>query len=415
MPPSDPDCLVIGAGPAGLAAAHALVKAGIGSILVVDRDETPGGLPQYCRHLGFGWGYTHRLETGPAFARRLLGAIQHPSLRLLSRTTATAIRPGPAVDLLGPECGVITLHPRAVIVATGIRERPRPARLVPGRRPERGVLTTGQLQQMVTRGVAVPGRRLAVVGSEHVAFSVLLTARHAGQRVVAMVEPDERVASYAALAAIVRHVARIPIHVGTRVVNILGDRQVEGIEIDGPAGPARIPCDSVVFSGDFIPDAVLAQASGIAIDPRTRGPVVDQHGRTDMPGVFAAGNVLRAVESSGFSAIEGARVGSGVAAYLGGSATAWCVASRPVEAAPDFDYVVPQRWTPDDGRLPPIPFSLRVRTNGAPIPIAVKIGDRVVWSDAPRHRRPHRRIGIPQEPIASAVGDASRIEVCTDL
>src|SRR5690606_12202307 len=152
---------------------------------------------------------------------------------------------------------------------------------------------------------------------------------------------------------------------------------------EGPSGPARIACDGVVFSGDFIPDAVLAQASGIEIDPRTHGPVVDQHGRTGMPGVFAAGNVLRAVESSGFSATEGARVGASVAAFLRSGAS-WCAASRPIEVAPDFDYVVPQYWTPDDATLAAIPFSLRVRKNGAPIPIQVKIGEQVVWRDAPR-------------------------------
>jgi thioredoxin reductase len=378
--------------------------------VIVDRDEAPGGLPQYCGHLGFGWGYTHRLETGPAFTRRLLGAIQHPSLRLLARTTATAIRPGPAVDLLGPECGVITLHPRTVIVATGIRERPRAARLVPGRRPERGVLTTGQLQQMVARGVPLPGRRMVVVGTEHVAFSVLLTARHAGHRVVAMVEPAERASTYPVLAALARHVARIPIHLRSRVVNILGDQQVEGVEVEGPSGRHRIVCDSLIFSGDFIPDAVLAQASGIAIDPRTRGPIVDQHGRTDMAGVFAAGNVLRAVESSGFSAIEGARVGASVAAHLR-QATTWCARSCPIDASPAFSYVVPQRWTPDDSALAAIPFSLRVPSNGAPIPIIVRVGAQVVWQDAPRRRRPHRRIHIPQAVIAGHVTEAASIEV----
>jgi thioredoxin reductase len=410
MPPSDPDALVIGAGPAGLAAAYALLKNGACSIVVVDRDEAPGGLPQYCGHPGFGWGYTHRLETGPAFTRRLLGAIQHPAVRLLARTTATAIRPGPSVDLVGPECGVITLRPRTVIVATGIRERPRAARLVPGRRPERGVLTTGQLQQMVARGVPLPGRRMVVVGTEHVAFSILLTARHAGHRVIAMVDPAERASTYPALAALARHVARIPIHLASRVVNILGGRQVEGVEIQGPAGLHRIGCDSLVFSGDFIPDAVLAQASGIAIDPRTHGPMIDQHGRTTMAGVFAAGNVLRAVESSGFSAIEGARVGAGAAAHLR-APREWPDRSCPIEAAPEFAYVVPQRWTPGAGGPAAIPFSLRVQSNGAPIAIAVRVGDEVVWRDAPRSRRPHRRIQIPQTAITDRIAEAPSIEV----
>ncbi len=162
MPLTDVDCIVIGAGPAGLAAVRALLDGEVGNILVVDRDEAPGGLPQYCRHPGFGWGYTHRLETGPAFVRRMAAVLADPRVTFLPSTTATAICGGPAVDLLGPICGMATVRARAVLVATGIRERPRGAQLVPGQRPERGVLTTGQLQQMVARGVPLPGRRMVV-------------------------------------------------------------------------------------------------------------------------------------------------------------------------------------------------------------------------------------------------------------
>jgi hypothetical protein len=129
-----------------------------------------------------------------------------------------------------------------------------------------------------------------------------------------------------------------------------------------------------------------------------------------MVGVFAAGNVLRAVESSGFSAIEGVRVGASVAAYLR-QATTWCARSCPIDAAPAFSYVVPQRWTPDDSALAAIPFSLRVQSNGAPIPIIVRIGEQVVWQDAPRRRRPHRRVHIPQTAIAGHVAEAPSIEV----
>ena len=405
------DCLVIGAGPAGLAAARGLVDAGVRSVLIVDRDEAPGGLPQYCRHLGFGWGYTHRLETGPTFARRMIAALDQARVRILPRSSALAIRPGPIVDLVGPECGVVSVSARAVIVATGIRERPRGARLIPGRRPERGVLTTGQLQQMVTRGVKLPGRRMVVVGTEHVAYSVLLTARHAGHKVVAMIELGDRPSSYAVLAAVTRHVARIPIHLSARIVDILGDRQVEAVEIDGPAGRRAIACDSVVFSGDFVPDAALARASGIAIDPRTHGPQIDQFGRTSMHGVFAAGNVLRAVETSGFAAIEGARVGAAAAVFLR-DPTQWRVQPRTIRVSPEFAYLVPQCWSAGSDTLTPVPFSLRVNKDLGASRVAMKIGDTVVWQGIAKTLRRHRRIRLSPAVLSTHATADAPLTVC---
>ncbi|MBM3524904.1 MAG: FAD-dependent oxidoreductase, partial [Alphaproteobacteria bacterium] len=145
--------VIVGAGPAGLAAAHALVERGVRDIVVIDRDDAPGGLPRFCHHPGFGWEYTHRLETGPRFVNRLLGAVDASAVRVVPRTTALAIHPGLEVEIVGVELGHARLRTRAVVLATGIRERPRSARLAPGRRPERGVMTTGQLQQLVARGV----------------------------------------------------------------------------------------------------------------------------------------------------------------------------------------------------------------------------------------------------------------------
>jgi len=410
--PPNPAVLVIGAGPAGLAAAHALAERDVHPVLVVDRDDQAGGLPRYCHHLGFGWEYSRRLESGPAFARRLLGALDPARVRVLTQTTALAIHAGPAVDLVGPSCGAITLRPQAIVVATGLRERPRAARLVPGRRPERGVLTTGQLQQMVMRGVPIDGRRAVVVGTEHVAFSVLLTARRVGLSVIAMVEPQDRVMSYAPVATLVRWFVGVATQTNTEVAGIHGDQRVEAIELNGPRGRETIPCDTVIFTGDFVPDAPMLRSSGMVLDPRTGGPEIDQLGRSSMPGVFAAGNVLRAVETSGFAAIEGARVGAAAARFVNHGKD-WRGNQRRFGLAAELSYVVPQLWSPTPPGDDALPASLRARVDIDHGRIALRQGATVLWQGRNGRMRRHRRIrlaldrmrqvGASAEPIAIEV------------
>jgi NADPH-dependent 2,4-dienoyl-CoA reductase/sulfur reductase-like enzyme len=388
--------VIVGAGPAGLAAAHALAVRGVRDVLVVERDDAPGGLPRYCHHPGFGREYTHRLESGPRFARRLIACLEGAAVRIAARSSVIAIAAGPELEIVSAELGHERLRPVATILATGIRERPRSARLIPGKRPERGILTTGQLQQMVARGVDVGGRRAVVVGTEHVAFSVLLTARRAGMRVVAMIGAEERVMSLPAAGAIARLLGT-SIHLASAIEDIEGGARVEAIVIRGPSGSTRIACDTILLAGDFVPDSPLARAGGIAIDPRTQGPEIDQFGRTSMPGVFAAGNLLRAVESSGFAAIEGARVGANVAAHLDG-ALPWPRRGPAIAAGAGLAYVVPQRWALDDGSGATgqaLPTSLRAAVDMRGAALRLSQDGTTIWSGQTRSIRRLRRIALP--------------------
>jgi len=398
--PQDAEIVVVGAGPAGLAAAKALADRGARRVLVIDRDDEPGGLPRFCHHPGFGWEFTHRLETGPAFAHRLLGTLDPASVSVLARTSALAIRPGPEVEIVSPQNGHMRLRPRAVVLATGIRERPRSARLVPGRRPERGILTTGQLQQMVARDVPTGGRRAIVVGTEHVAFSILLTARHAGLKVVAMVGAEDRVMSYAG-AALAARMMGVPIHLSSTVEDIRGGDRVEAVILDGPSGRRTIACDTVIFSGDFIPDASLLPESGVAFASSTSGPSVDQYGRTSAAGIFAAGNLLRAVETSGRAAIEGARVGANAAAYLQGLLT-WPNEAASIGLGEGLSYVVPHRWAPPagvGGIVRTLPISLRALTDIRRARLALSEDGREIWSGRPMKILRHRRLAMPVDAL----------------
>ena len=396
MNPRDASVVIVGAGPAGLAAAASLAAHGVRGVLVVDRDDAAGGLPRFCHHPGFGWEFTRRLESGPRFARRLVAALDPAAVTVATRTSALSIAAGPELELVGPACGHVRLRPRVLILATGVRERPRSARMVPGRRPERGILTTGQLQQMVARGVAVQGRRAVVVGTEHVAFSVLLTARRAGLQIVAMAGGEDRVMSYAGAGWIARALG-VPVHLSSVVEDIDGDERVEAVVLRGAVGTHRVACDTVVFTGEFVPDAAVLLGSDIETDAATAGPVVDQFGRTTARGVFAAGNLLRAVESSGRAAIEGARVGANAAAHLRGELD-WPIEAAALRIAPQLAYLMPQRWAVGGDRCPAaqgLPISLRSRVDIPRARLRLDQAGELRWTGRPVSILRQRRVSFP--------------------
>ncbi len=209
------------------------------------------------------------------------------------------------------------------MLATGARERPRSARRIPGDRPP-GVLTTGQLQNLVhlhhERAGGQVGRRAVVVGSELVSWSAVLTLREAGCDTVLMTTEHDRQESYAAFSVPGRTVLRVPVTRRTRVTRVIGRERVEAVEIMRlDTGQRRtVACDTVVFTGDWIPDNELMRLGGIAIDPGHLGPVVDTTLRTSADGVFAAGNVLHPVDTADVAALDGRHVAGTVRRWLDG-------------------------------------------------------------------------------------------------
>ena len=312
--------VVVGAGPAGLSAAVELRRLGAGPVLVADREPEPGGVPRHSWHTGYGLRDLRRVMTGPAYARSLVSAALAAGAELRTGTTVTGWTTGPdgshAVTMTSP-AGRETVEAAAVLLATGCRERPRTARLVPGDRPA-GVMTTGELQQRVYLGGERLAGRALVVGAEHVSFSAALTLAHAGADVVALVTEYERQQSYAAFrfGAAVRW--RVPVWTSSAVRRIAGRGRLEGVEVaDVRTGAARfVPCEVVVFTGDWIPDHELARLAGLAMDPGTRGPAVDTTLATSLAGVFAAGNLVHAAETADIAALSGRHAARHIAAFL---------------------------------------------------------------------------------------------------
>ncbi|MBS0123295.1 NAD(P)/FAD-dependent oxidoreductase [Thetidibacter halocola] len=335
---SAPRVAIVGGGPAGLSAAIALRRTGIGPVIVIDRDPAPGGIPRHCGHYPFGWREFRRLYRGPDYARRLVAEARAAGVTILSATTVTAIHAGPVLELSSHD-GLSSLLPERVLLATGCRETPRAPRAVGGTKPA-GIATTGTLQTMVYGSGLRPFRAPVILGTELVAFSALITATHAGIRPVAMVEPGPR-ATARFPAALFPSLHGIPLLTGTSVEAVEGHDKVEAVILRDRNGTRRLVCDGLLVTGRFRPDAVLLRDSGIEADPATGGPVVDAWGRTSLDGVFAAGNLLRPAETAGWCWDEGRRVAGAIAASLAGGLPA--PPPRLTLADPVLGWAMPQR------------------------------------------------------------------------
>jgi thioredoxin reductase len=358
-----------------LTAAAALARTGA-TVTIAEREPEPGGIPRHAEHIGYGVRDLHRLTTGPRYVSALVERAIGAGADLRTGTTVLALGDDGSVELVTPT-GRARLAPRAVVLATGVRERPRAARLVPGERPA-GVLTTGALQQFAVLGQPV-GRRAVVVGAEHVSFSAVLTLRHAGCEVAAMVTPHRRHQSYAPLVLATATRSRVPIRTGVEVAAVRGRRRVEAVELsDGSA----IECDTVVFTGDWIPDHELARRSALQMLPVARSPVVDDGFRTTRAGVFAIGNLVHPAETADVCALDGRRAATAVQRWLDGDP--WPATVEPIGADPPVLWAAPSA----NG------ITLRV---GAFVTgrIELRSPAGVVWASRRRRLVPNRSITIP--------------------
>ncbi|GLP76686.1 oxidoreductase [Mycobacterium antarcticum] len=342
---------VIGAGPAGLAAATRLAGVHGREVLVLDREHTAGGIPRHCDHPGYGIRDMRTFISGPAYARRLVDRAHDAGVHVLTDAMVTRIDRDNAVEVTHPS-GLLRVESEALILATGARERPRTARLIPGDRPA-GVYTTGQLQNVVHLHHGTVGRRAVVVGAELVSWSAVMTLRHANCATVLMTTEYPSPESYAAFNIPGKAVLRTPVGTRVRVTRVIGRPTVEGVEIEDLDTGARrvVDCDTVVFTGDWIPDHELARSAGIELDPSTKGPLVDMALRTSQRGVFAAGNVLHPVDTADIAALDGTFVADQVDAYLSGPPQARGDGVRIRVAAP-LRWVSPGVLRPGDPAPP---------------------------------------------------------------
>jgi thioredoxin reductase len=378
---------IVGGGPSGLTAAAELAPHIDGEVLVIERETETGGIPRHSDHPGYGMRDLKRFISGPVYARRLTAMAQDAGAVLETEAMVTGWAGDRSLHITSPR-GLRAVTADAVVLATGARERPRPARLVPGDRPD-GVYTTGQLQNLVHLHHAQVGRRAVVVGAELVSWSAVLTLRESGCATIGMVTNHARAEAYAAFRVPGRFLMEGPVLTRSRLVGIYGKDRVRSAVVENVDSGARttIDCDTVVFTGDWIPDHELARTGGLAMDSGTRGPLVDAGLRTSSPGVFAVGNLLHPVDTADGAALDGRHVATAVRRWLQHRNEPAKAVRIRVDAP--FRWVAPQLVSPDGGvaargdllfwvdeyrRLP----KLRAVQDGRVIG-----GSRTVWPAAP--------------------------------
>ena len=323
------DIIIIGAGPAGLAAAIAAKEAGVDDVLVIERDNVPGGILNQCIHNGFGL-HTFKEElTGPEYAARFEERAKALHIPYKLGAMVLSISPEKVVTAVSREDGLFTVEAGAVILAMGCRERSRGALNIPGFRPA-GVFSAGTAQRLVNMEGYMPGREVVILGSGDIGLIMArrMTLEGAHVKCVAELLPYS--------GGLKRNIVQclndfdIPLKLSHTVVNIEGKERVSGVTI-AEVGPDRKPipgteihydCDTLLLSCGLIPENELSRGMGVDISPVTNGPVVDESLQTSIPGVFAAGNVLHVHDLVDYVSEEAAAAGRAAVRYLAQGETA---------------------------------------------------------------------------------------------
>lgn len=386
------DVLIVGGGPAGLAAAIACRRLGVERVTVIERETQAGGVPRHCGHPPFGIREFGRILSGPAYARRLRAAAADAGVRICADHHVVALEPGGVLRMTTPR-GLVEASAARVLLATGAREASRAARLVSGQRPM-GVMNTGALQAHLYLHGLMPFQAPVIVGTELVALSALWSCAKAGIRPAAMLEADNRPTAWRLLAKFPA-LQGVPLHYGTRIVDIHGQSRVTHVTVEDAAHRRRdIACDGVLFTGRFLPEASLVRASHLRLDPRSGGPMVDQQGRTSDPSYFAAGNLLRAVETAGWSFREGRAIGECIARSSNRDAGV----ALDIDVGPGLKYVVPSMLRLDEqGGLTSLQLRVPRAITGE---LVLKFDGQPVWRRK-MSALPERRIVVPLPPLST--------------
>ena len=383
------DLVILGGGPAGLAAAIAARKAGVQDLVILERDRELGGILNQCIHSGFGL-HTFREElTGPEYAARFADEALAMGIPYKLNTMVLDLSADRVVTAVNRTDGLFQLQAKAVILAMGCRERPRGALNIPGTRPA-GIYTAGTAQRLVNMEGYLPGRRVVILGSGDIGLIMARRMTLEGAKVLCVAE----LMPYS--GGLKRNIVQclddfgIPLKLSHTVVDIEGKERVQGITIARVENGKPVPgteehfdCDTLLLSCGLLPENELSRGAGVALSPVTGGPLVDESLQTSLPGVFAAGNVLHVHDLVDYVSEEAAAAGRHAAQYILGSASPAEGEALPVQATNGVRYTVPTTVHPArlDGSLT---LRLRVGNVYRGKALAVYAGGECIW----RRKRP---------------------------
>ncbi len=317
------DIVIIGGGPAGMAAALRAKECGVDSILILERAETLGGILEQCIHTGFGLQYFGEELSGPEYASRFIDLVNKEKIEYKTDTMALEITQDNKVYAVNKKDGLLEIQAKAIILAMGCRERPRGALNIAGTRAS-GIMSAGTAQKYVNIDGYMPGKKVVILGSGDIGLIMARRMTLEGAKVECVCE----LMPYS--SGLTRNIVQclddfgIPLYLSTTVIDIHGKDRVTGVTIASvdenrrpiPGTERLIECDTLLLSVGLIPENELTRAVGIGLDSVTNGAVVDEYRETDHEGVFACGNVLHVHDLVDFVTLESQTAGEGAAKYV---------------------------------------------------------------------------------------------------
>ncbi|MCL2532075.1 MAG: NAD(P)/FAD-dependent oxidoreductase [Oscillospiraceae bacterium] len=380
------DVIVIGGGPAGMAAALQAQENGATRVLILERDTFLGGILMQCIHTGFGLHYFKEELSGPEFAHRFIEKIEaNPAIEVKLDTMVLDIQSGEphSIIAVNKADGLMQLSAKSIVLAMGCRERPRGALNIAGARPA-GVLSAGTAQKYVNMDGYLPGREVVILGSGDIGLIMARRMTFEGAKVKMVCE----LMPYS--GGLTRNIVQclndfdIPLKLSTTVVDIHGGDRVTGVtiaQVDDnrrpiPGTEEHVPCDLLLLSVGLIPENELSRAAGLAIDPITGGALVNEACETEIPGIYACGNVLHVHDLVDYVALEAEVAGAAAAQFAmrnSQCATGDYVATRGENGV---RYVVPQRVNKQADA--PITLYFRVGQVYANASVQVRAGDKIL-------------------------------------
>ena len=371
--------VVVGGGPAGMAAAVAAYDRGVKDVVILDREPCLGGILQQCIHNGFGLHKLGQELTGPEYAAVFAKMVQERNIPVYYEATVTNVSPDRIVTAQSRK-GILKIQADAVILAMGCRERSRGALNISGSRPA-GVYSAGTAQKLMNCEGYMVGKKVVILGSGDIGLIMARRMSLEGAKVEAVCE----LMPYS--GGLTRNIVQcledfgIPLYLSTTVAQIHGNKRLEGVtiaQVDENRQPIEatkrfIPCDTLLLSVGLIPENELTRACGIPMDPVTGGALVDDICQTQIPGIFACGNVLQVHDLVDYVSEEAERAGIGAAdLILNGTASAESLSTKPGNGV---RYVIPQNVRKTDGD---VSLFLRVTQPFGKVKFTVTSGNEVL-------------------------------------